>query len=127
MLFHFRREVRLGSFALTKAHGSVAMSPLLPEAKTSEEGIYVITRTAAWRQFLQLVDVAPAQNNVFGFKSGNQTLDGVSHVTPPFFLSKLLQPPNANVVLEGSFFVRQVSQLHRLNDAVHDHRRPKTC
>src|SRR5207245_9824345 len=45
---------------------------------------------------------------------------------PPFFLAILLKSPDADVVLKGGLLVRQVTQLHRLDNAIHDQRRAKT-
>src|SRR5438094_6817 len=42
------------------------------------------------------------------------------------FLAILLQSPNPDIVLEGGLLVRQVPQLHRLDDAIHDEGGPKT-
>ena len=67
------------------------------------------------------MDVAAAENYVVGFKGGNQSFHHIRDVLPPFLLAKLLQTANPDIILERRFFVRQMAQFHRFEDAVHNH------
>src|ERR1700743_2865830 len=96
---------------------------ILPHAKSALECISVVTEPAQCRQFLQLFRMAAAEYALLGPQRGNQVFDDVVDMLPPRRLAVLLEPANADVVFVGRFFVRQVSKLHRLYDAVHDQRR----
>ena len=73
------------------------------------------------------MNVAAAQHHVVGLKGGDQAFHNVSDITPPLLLAVLFQSSNANVVFEGGLLIGQVSQFHRLNSPIHDHRGPKAC
>ena len=98
---------------------------LFPQAKSTKKCVSIISCAATCGQFFKLPDVTSAEHHVVGFEGRNQALHGISDIIPPFFLAMLLQSANSNVVLKGALLVRQVSQLHRLDDAIHNHRGPK--
>src|SRR6266540_2907766 len=97
----------------------------LPHANSSQKCIGVVADTATRRQLFQFLHVAAAKHYFVRFDGSNQALHHVSDITPPFFLPMLLEATNPNIVLEGGLFVRQVSQLHRLDDAIHNQGGPK--
>src|SRR5262245_800796 len=47
-------------------------------------------------------------------------------MAPPFLLASPFQAARADVIFVTSFLVRKMSQFHRLNDAIDDHRRSQT-
>ncbi len=57
-----------------------------------------------------------------GCKSRGEFFNHVGHVAPPLLLAEALQPADADVVFVGFLAVREVAQLHRLDDPVDDHR-----
>src|ERR1700682_4636931 len=64
------------------------------------------------------MNVASSEHHIVGLEGSNQALHNILDKTPPFCLAVLLQSPDPNVVLKGGFFVRQVSQLHRLDNSI---------
>src|SRR5262245_9503761 len=93
----------------------------LPEAKASEKGVCVVAGAAAWRQRIELVDVAAAEDDVLRLERGDEASDDVLDVTPPLRQPMSFQSVQSDVRLERFVPVRQVAQLHRLHDAVDDH------
>ena len=73
------------------------------------------------------MNVATADNHVFWFKCSNKAFHGISDITTPLFFAIFLQASNAQVVLKSGLFVRQMPQLERFDNAVHDRCRSKTC
>src|SRR4029453_15068887 len=118
-------SISLVSFFAIKTNlsGSRRIAPaiFLPKAKSSQESIGVVARSATWRKLFQLLDVAPPQNHVFGFKSGNQTGDPVPDPLPPFRFAQTGESAGSNVIFEGVQLVREMAKLHGFHDAVHDH------
>jgi hypothetical protein len=96
---------------------------VLPQPKSTTEGVDVVAGAATLRQLFQFVNVPAAQHDVLGFERRDQPLYNIFDIAPPLFFAVLLESPNPNVVLEGGLPVRQVSQLHGLDGAVHDHGR----
>src|SRR4029453_2907583 len=96
---------------------------LLPQAKTPEECVRVVAGAAARWQRVQLVDVAASEHDVLRLERGHQTTDDVLHIAPPLPEPVRLQSAQADVLLESSVPVRQMAQLHRLNDAFDDESR----
>src|SRR5262249_57636352 len=76
---------------------------------------------AAWRQRIELVDVAAAEDDVLRLQRGDEASDDVLDVTPPLRQPMSFQSVQSDVRLERFVPVRQVAQLHRLHDAVDDH------
>lgn len=95
-------------------------SVLLPEFESSRESVGVVSYPATRRNFLQLLNIAPAQNNVVGFKRCDHAGYHVLDMSPPFFLAVLFQSRESHITLVRSFFVRQMSEFHRLDDAVYN-------
>ncbi len=69
------------------------------------------------------MDVAAAENDVVGFKGGNQPFHDIRDELLPFLLAILFQTANPDIILECRFLVRQMAQFHRFEDAVHNHGR----
>src|SRR4030095_11103593 len=97
----------------------------LPQAKSSKKCVGIVACAATCRRLFKLPDVVYAEHHGVGFEGNNPALDDVSDNTPQSFLAMLLQSANPNVILKGGLFVRQVSQLHGLDDAIHNHRGSK--
>ena len=98
-----------------------AITPFLPKAKSSQEGIGVVAGSATGRQLFQFLDVSSPQDDVVGFEGGDQAGDDVRDIAPPFLLADPLQSADAHVVLVGAFPVRKMAQLHRLDDTLDNH------
>src|SRR5262245_19593857 len=47
-------------------------------------------------------------------------------MAPPFFLAPPFQAARADVIFVSSFLIRKMSQFHRLDDAIDDHRGAQT-
>src|SRR5229473_1430694 len=107
--------------------GTAILSSLfLPHAEAAEEGIFIAAQPGAGRQLLQFLAVSPAQDDVIGFQSSTQLLRNFRNLQTPFFLPQSLEAAQAEIVfVRFPFFVREVCQLHRLQDSIHDHRRPE--
>src|SRR5256886_9155295 len=58
-----------------------------------------------------------------GLQRSDQMRDDIEHVTAPFLLAVTLEPLPTHIVLIDAFLVRQVAELHGLDDAVYDHGR----
>src|SRR6266545_7838411 len=74
---------------------------LLPQAKTPEEGVGVVAGPAAWRQPVELVDVAAPEDDVLRLERGDETTDDVLDVAPPLREAVGLQRGHSHVRLEG--------------------------
>src|SRR5215470_6520208 len=98
----------------------------LPQTLAADERVRVIAGAAARRQRLQLVNVAAPEHDVLGLERGDQPCDDVHDVAPPWLEPVRLQPVQSDVLLECSVPVRQVTELHRLDKAVDDHRGAET-
>src|SRR5262249_54251066 len=94
---------------------------LLPQAETSGEGIYVVAGAAARRQRLELVNVAAPEDDVLWLERGDEASDDVLDVVAPLSEPMRLQPVQSDVLLERAVPVRQVAELHRLDNALDDH------
>src|SRR5262245_30465970 len=98
----------------------------LPEAKAPEKGVCVVAGAAAWRQRLELVDIAAAEDDVLRLERGDEATDDVLDVASPLDEPVRLESLQSDVLLERAGPVRQVAQRHRLHDPVHDHGRAET-
>jgi hypothetical protein len=97
----------------------------LPQSEASAERVRVFARPATGRQLFQLVNVASPEDHIVGFEGSKQACDNVLDVMPPFLFPYTLQPPDPYVVLVRALSVGKMAQLHRLDDAVHDHGGPE--
>src|SRR5262249_247181 len=61
-----------------------------------------------------------------GLQRGNKTLNDVLNVLSPLLLAVFLQSANAHIVFVRAFLVRQMTELHGLDNAVDDERRPQS-
>src|SRR5882672_8063780 len=98
----------------------------LPQAKSSSKCIGVIAGATTRRQLFQFFHVASAKHHVVRFDGSNEALHHVSDITSPFFLPVFFEAANSNVVLKSGLLVRQVAQLHRLDDPIDDQRGAET-
>src|SRR5262245_25902528 len=93
----------------------------LPKPKPSQERIGVVARTAMPRQLFQFLHVPSPQDHIIGFEGSDQEGDHVRYIFAPLLFAVLIESANAHVVLIGALLIRQMAQLHRLNDAVQNH------
>src|SRR5881397_2039903 len=101
--------------------------PLLPQSKSALERIGVGAEADLARQLVDLVGVAAAQHDVIRLQCGKQALQDVIDRALPFLPANALEGCVADALLERlAAAVRQVSELHRLQNAIHDHRGAKT-
>src|SRR5262249_29799827 len=98
----------------------------LPETLAADERVRVVAGAAAGRQRFQLVNVAAPEHDVRRLEGGDQTRDDILDVAPPLREPVRLEPMQADVLLERTVPVRQMTELHRLHDAIDDHRRAET-
>src|SRR5262249_35033876 len=71
-----------------------------PEAKAPEKGACVVAGAAAWRQRIELVDVAAAEDDVLRLERGDEAGDDVLDVAPPLSEPVRLQRVKPDVLLE---------------------------
>ena len=93
---------------------------LLPQAEAAHEGVVVVPLAAEWRQLFQFFDVPAPQDDVVGLGRRRQPFHDVLHAFPPFLAAQALEAADADVVFEGPLSVRQMSQLHRLENSIDD-------
>src|SRR5262249_19411045 len=98
-----------------------------PQAEAAAEGVGVVACARMRRQRMEFLDVAAPNHGFVGLERGDEALHDVVNVTAPFLLAVALQPAPTHVALIGALLVGQVTELHRLYDAVHNHGRSKPC
>src|SRR5262249_40180921 len=114
-----KAETRIHGLSLQLSNSSLRIcSIFLPEPKPSQERIGVVTRPATARQLFQFLHVTSPQDHIVGFEPGNQESYHVRYMLGPLLLAYPIQSANAHVILIGALLVRQMAQLHRLDDAV---------
>jgi hypothetical protein len=89
---------------------------LFPEAKTSKEGVAIITASATGREPLQFFGVASSNDDVIGMESINQTAYAMLHIRLPFFLPHALEPSKTEVVFICSLLIREVADFQGYDD-----------
>lgn len=99
---------------------------IFPKAKAAYESVVVIARAAARRQLFQFVDVAATKDYVVGLESGDQTFYDIRDMAAPFVNAVFLESSKADVIFKSTFLVRQMSEFHRLDDAIDNHRGAET-
>src|SRR5262245_65484245 len=72
------------------------------------------------------MNVTAPEHDILGLERGDQASDNVLHVVSPFRQPVSLQPVHPDILLERSVPVWQMAELHRLHDAVDDHRRAQS-
>src|SRR4029450_8813130 len=92
----------------------LAVTRLVPHAKASDKCVGVVARSAAWREFLQLVYVPAAQDHIVRLKCRNELSDNVAHGFTPLLLAAPLQSADPDVVLVSALPVRQVGEVQPL-------------
>ncbi len=50
-----------------------------------------------------------------------EALHNIGDKPAPFLLAVLFQSPDADIILEGSLFIRQMTQFHRLDHTIDNH------
>ena len=73
-------------------------------------------------QVASLSALPPPSTMSSGKSAAAQELDHLGDMLAPFLLAEALEAAPADVVLEGRLAVGKVPELHRLDDAVEDHR-----
>src|SRR5207237_553521 len=82
-----------------------AVTSVMPEAKSTNERIGLVSLAATRRKLFQLVDVATSEHDVLGPEGGDQARDHIRDVIAPFLFAVTLQSATADIVLEGCFSV----------------------
>src|SRR5262249_7663297 len=98
---------------------------LLPQPKPATEGVGIVAGARVRRQRIKFFDVASADHDVVGLERGKEACHNICHVTTPLLLSVAVQSGVTYIVLISALLVGQVTELHRLHDAVDDHGRSK--
>ena len=93
---------------------------MLPEFESSYKRIGVVSYPATWRDFLQLLNIASAQNYIVRFKSCDHASHHVLDIAPPLFLAVFFQSSESHVALVRSLFIRQMTEFHGLDDAIYN-------
>src|SRR5439155_1003528 len=102
-------------------------SSTVPQAEATDERVRVVHESSSGWQRLELRGVPAADHDLVRLERGAETRDHVQHVLAPVLLPVALEPSDADIVLECcALLVRQVAELHRLEDAVDDERRSQT-
>lgn len=99
---------------------------VLPKPESSEKSVGVIAGAAARRKLLQLPDVPSAEHYVVWFQRSNKMGYQIRDMPPPPAFAQSVQASLPHVAFESVFFVRQMTEFHRHDDAVHNHRRSQT-
>ncbi len=74
------------------------------------------------RNLFQLFNIASAQYHVVRFESGDHASHHVLDMAPPLFLAVFFQSSESDVALVRSLFVRQMTEFHGLDNAIHNKR-----
>src|SRR5262249_16922641 len=118
----FKCEMRIQGSSLRHSDFSFRICRIfLPKPKPSQERIGVVAFPATWRQLFQLLHVTSPQDHIVGLEGGDQEGYHVRYILRPLLLSSPIQSANAHIILIGALLVRQMAQLHRLDDAVQNH------
>src|ERR1700674_2193155 len=90
--------------------GTARLGVGFPHAKAAAVGVAVVTGLYAGRQFLELLGVAAAKDDVIGDERELELLEAEKDVTHPFLLAKTLEAGLAEVFFDNeAAFIRQVA------------------
>src|SRR5206468_1076126 len=96
----------------------------VPEAEATEESVLVVAEPGSRWKLRELRRVSTADHDLVRLERCPEALEHVQHVLPPALLAVALEPPDADVILERApFLVREMPELHGLEQAVDDQRR----
>src|SRR3974377_1973563 len=93
-----------------------------PQAEATEKSVSIFARPPPRRQAVKFLDVAASDHRVIGSQRRPETFDDVGHMTSPFLLAVALQAVAADIIFVGPFLVRQMADLHRLQQTLYDQR-----
>src|SRR6188472_595849 len=96
-----------------------------PEPEAAEERVLVRADPADGGELSDALGIPAAEHDVLRLERGDEPVDRLQHRLPPALLAKTVASPLADVVLERRLPEREVAELHRLELAVDDHRRPE--
>ena len=71
---------------------------------------------------MQQFGVAAAEYYVVGFERSDEAVDHVRDPLAPILFAEMLQSTKTDVIFIGATVVGQVTELHRLHNAVDDQR-----
>src|SRR5436309_14628855 len=94
----------------------------LPQPEAAGERVLVGATARVGRQLVEVPHAAAADHDVVGLHCGLEARHDVEQRLGPFLLPSPLVRLLADVVLERLLAIRQMSELERLDDAVHDQR-----
>src|SRR5271156_6858820 len=95
----------------------------IPKPKTSLEGIGIVSQPYVARQATELFGITAPENDVVGLQRRSEMLDDVGDLLPPLLLAESCEARRSHIVLESpALVIRQMTELHRLQHAINDHR-----
>src|SRR3984957_1041405 len=98
----------------------------IPHTEAADEGIIVVAGPAPPWKLVQVGEISTSDDNILRFRFRDHPIDHILHKLAPMLLSEMFQTSLAHVIFECTLLVREVPELHGLNNAVHDHRRAKS-
>src|SRR5262245_31702520 len=93
---------------------------IFPKSKSSSKGVCVVACPAKSREPFQFVNVSATEHDLVRLERSDEALYDIFNEAPPFPSAKSFQSTKTDIVLESGLLVRQVSQFHRFDDAIHD-------
>ena len=84
----------------------------------------IVTRSALWRELVQLLHIATSEHYLLGLDGSGQPGHYIGNIPALLFLTLLYQRLVSQVALISSVLVGKVTQFHRLHNAIHDQGRP---
>src|SRR6516225_6853223 len=96
---------------------------LFPKPEPTFERIFVVPPPRSTWQAVDLVRVSSTQDHVIRLECCDETLYDIVDPSIPLLLPEALQTRCSHIVLKRfAFAITQMCKLHRLQDAIDDHR-----
>src|SRR4029453_14103917 len=84
----------------------------LPKANAAEKGVSIVSKLDPFRQLIQFLRAAAAENDVIGNQRFLQQHDGTKDFALPFFFTQAFQSRLAEVILDDvAVAIRQIAEL----------------
>src|SRR3954470_440854 len=99
---------------------------MFPEAKSSDKCVGIVARAAALRQFIELLYVASAQDDIVWFERSDQSSYHLRDIPSPPPFAPPLQSSLTNVVFVRVLPIGKVTEFHRLDNSIDNQRGPQT-
>ena len=98
----------------------------VPYTEAAEECIGIVAGAASSRHLLQLHEISVTYDDILGFSCRDQSFDHILNKSARTLLTDAVETPLANIIFVCALLVGQVADFHRLDNAVHDHRRAES-